>query len=172
MTSRTSSTPMREFFVANEGKFKKWLRDNGSEIRAPTNAYEVLRFTTPTEMGLIHRGKGRNITSINSPAYTALKAFQEGGYWRAAPANARNTRRWQVAQSLIARDGACCIFCARPLQYEEITIEHFVPLTQQGPDNLSNMFIACEPHNKQVGSLSAAQKIAFLLKCRAEVAAA
>jgi hypothetical protein len=167
MAKQSTSTPMREFFVANQSAFKKWLRDNGSEIRAPTNAYEVLRFTTPTEMGLIHRGRGKNITSINSPAYTALKAFQEGGSWRAAPASERNTRRWQVIQSLIARDGAACIFCARDLQYEEMTVEHFVPLTSQGPDNLANMMIACEPCNKAVGSLSAAQKIKFLLERRA-----
>jgi hypothetical protein len=156
----------REFYRANEKKFKTWLRENGSEIMAPSNAYEVLRFTTPTQIGLIHKNQKQMISSINPAAYEALGAFAEKRPWRAVPATDRNTRRYQVIHALIRRDGPRCIYCDRDLQIDEMTVEHFVALTQQGPDNLANMMIACEEHNKQAGCLSAPQKIKMILRCR------
>ena len=91
-------------------KFKLFLRDRGSEIHAPTNEYEVLRFTTPDGIGLIFRSKKAVISSMNDPARVAVAAFRNGAAWRATDA----TRRQYISpkrKALIARDGDRCTYC-------------------------------------------------------------
>lgn len=153
-------------------KFKKWLRDRGSEINAPTNPYEILRFTTPNGIGLIYKNKSGRVSSMNAAAQTAVEAFNTSGSWRVGFA----TKRIYISpqrKALIARDGDKCIYCECIFNHEvQPRIEHVVPVTAGGPNHLSNLALSCESCDKLVGTMSAAEKIKFAisatLECRAK----
>jgi hypothetical protein len=52
------------------------------------------------------------------------------------------------------------------LSFETATIEHVVAITSGGTNHLSNKALACEPHNRQAGHLSAREKFELAIKIR------
>ncbi len=145
-------------------KFMLFLRDRGSEILAPTNEFEVLRFTTPNGIGLVFCSKKQAISSMNEAARLAVAAFRNGASWRAGEAT-RRRHMTKKRSALIARDGDCCIYCEHVFSNDEEIqiIEHVVPVTAGGPNHLSNLVLACEDCDAKVGTMSAAEKIRYAI---------
>jgi hypothetical protein len=144
--------------------FKLWLQERGSEFYASTNPYEVLRFNTPSGVGLVFRNDKTAVSAANAAAKIAIKAFYENGPWRAVDA----TKRIYISpqrKAIMARDGDKCVYCER-IFTEEFSprIEHVVPVTAGGPNHLSNLALACEDCDKAVGTKSAAEKIRFAVE--------
>jgi hypothetical protein len=57
-----------------------------------------------------------------------------------------------------------CHYCGRELDFWTVTIEHIVPRSYGGPDQLRNSALACEPCNQAMG--------AALIKCTCPLCAA
>jgi hypothetical protein len=142
--------------------FKKWLEASGSTIGAPTNPYEVARFLTDGAVGVIYRDGGGRLTSWTGGSAEAWAAWKGGQPWRAAPKTKRNSssrKRRSDYAALVQRDGSACVYCGELLIDDTATVDHIVPLTQQGPDNLANKALACESCNKACGCLSPVEKM-------------
>lgn len=146
--------------------FTAWLRSHGSEIRAPSNGYEIARFTTPEGVGVIYRN-GRGRLSYVNGADKAFAAFQSGdNKWRVAEKRIRGKTRHRM-DALIERDGGRCWFCDGLFPPEgephepglKLTMEHLVPVIHGGPDHLSNLVLAHEKCNGEAGNLSVAEKV-------------
>ena len=46
-----------------------------------------------------------------------------------------------------ARDGSCCCYCGKDLAPSERTLEHMIPISMGGGNNLENLRIACRQCN-------------------------
>lgn len=57
-------------------------------------------------------------------------------------------KRQRRKRSLIERDGLRCRYCGCPLQYLTATIDHWIPESRGGSDDLSNLVLACKPCNE------------------------
>ncbi|AWJ93263.1 HNH endonuclease (plasmid) [Azospirillum baldaniorum] len=140
-------------------KFKDFLVSRGSEVLAPSNAFEVARFTTPQGIGVVYRnGKGQ-VSSWQGGADEAFAAFRAGASWSvgARKAKGKGKVRHQI-NALLSRDGDGCFFCGRPLG-DDITVEHLVPAVHGGPNHISNLVLAHAACNQSVGHLSVAEKV-------------
>lgn len=73
------------------------------------------------------------------------------------------TRKKQVlVERLVARDGTSCTWCCVPLVHEPIhpkldcathlTLEHIIPLSAGGTNDLCNLALACFRCNNERGS--------------------
>jgi 5-methylcytosine-specific restriction endonuclease McrA len=60
------------------------------------------------------------------------------GKWRRVKSLAR---RWQ-RNHLVAKYGAVCYICGEPLSMKQITIDHWLPLSRGGTDEIDNYRIA------------------------------
>lgn len=141
-------------------KFKAWLGEHGSDILAPTNPYEVARFTTNEGTGVVYtKGSGR-IASWTGGADTAFIAWKTGQPWRAREKTARrrNISRPTIL-ALMQRDGPCCVYCPTELTVDTATVDHIVPVTAGGPDSVINKALSCEPCNVAGGALSPVEKM-------------
>lgn len=150
------------------GKFSAWLVANGSELYAPTNSWEMLRFLAVDNTGIIYRNQAGRLRFVNG-ADEAVAAFVNKRPWRAVP-KAELTReersRRNLIASLIERDGCTCVYCGKAMPGDDITIEHFVARTSGGPDHLANTMLAHGDCNKAAGHLSAREKIEMIVRMR------
>lgn len=141
-------------------KFKNWLENQGAEIHPPTNEWEALRFKGSNGVGLIHvNKKGRlNITTV--AAKQAFFAFSEGVAWDGKPRKLRGRTKQEksIVNRLLKRDGDKCFYCLYPLG-NNVTKEHLVPISHNGPDRIDNMVLAHSQCNNSMGSKSIIEKL-------------
>lgn len=153
--------------------FKKWLRERGSEVLAPTNDYEVIRFYTSNGAAVIYANKAGKLAFANN-AQAALVAFYTGGSdWRATPRAPVNhalpdgsKRRLQRIRSIALRDGWTCGLCGGTLNERTASVEHFVARTAGGPDHPANLILAHHPCNQRASHLSVREKIELAIQLR------
>ena len=48
--------------------------------------------------------------------------------------------------------GSCCFWCGKSLALSELTIEHMIPRSMGGGNNLENLRLACCPCNRSRGN--------------------
>lgn len=149
-------------------KFQLWLIARGSAILAPTNSWEVLRFDAEPPGIIYHNAKGR--LSYVGSAQAAMEAFLTSGPWRAYPATPPLPSFFKktLVKALLQRDGGICIYCGLALG-DDVTVEHFVPLTHRGPHNIANTALVHKTCNEAVDHLDVRAKIEFAIKRRSNV---
>lgn len=177
--SRCSRLPRTyDEFSKKWARFKIWLEGRGAEVRAPSNPYEIARFTTPDGVGVVYRNAANVISSWAGGADNAYIAFLDGLPWRAKAKTTRRggkVKRQHQISALLERDGNECFYCGRLMAPkgeaadagDEMSIEHLCPIAQGGPDTLSNMALAHGRCNREAGHLSVVEKVRLREACRA-----
>ncbi len=56
-------------------------------------------------------------------------------------------------KTLFERDAYSCVYCARRLRVEQLTVDHLVPLALGGIDEMTNYVSSCQPCNARKGSM-------------------
>jgi hypothetical protein len=136
--------------------FRRWLGQRGSEVLAPTNPYEVLRFTAPNGAGVVYKKRTGKLT-WNKQALAAWNSFVNKNPWRVLPKLERQPLR-HLVPAMIERDGDLCFFCGGD-RGDDITVEHLVPKVHGGPDSLANLALAHADCNARADNLSVAEKV-------------
>lgn len=55
-------------------------------------------------------------------------------------------------QNVYLRDGHVCQYCGKRCSSKELTIDHVIPLSKQGPENWDNVVTACRHCNQRKGN--------------------
>lgn len=144
-----------------ESKFATWLQQNGAEILPNTNEYEEIRFKG-SEIGV----KYKSGKYSNEYAKNAYYCYSKGKKWNGRPISVgRKNTYVKEKREIIKRDGSDCFYCGNPLN-EDITLEHLIPLTSGGLNNLSNMVLAHEECNHKMNHKHLVEKVNYALKTR------
>lgn len=145
-------------------RFKAWVAERGGEVLIPTNEYEVVRFRAMQRTSIIYSSRSGNVT-YTGDARKAWDAFEKNDasfrFVARAKADVKHQNRGVVVRTLIERDGNLCFYCGTPFEETRPTKEHLVPITAGGPDHIGNIFLSCEPCNRDVGHKSAPEKIRY-----------
>lgn len=144
-----------------DSKFEKWLRANGAEILPTKNEYEDVRFKG-TEVGIKYlSGKFSNDYAKN-----AYLCYKHNKKWNGKPISTGRKKTYlKEKKELFKRDGENCFYCGLELK-EDVTLEHLIPLTQGGKNNLSNMVLAHEKCNNEQGNKSLYEKVKIAIENR------
>jgi 5-methylcytosine-specific restriction endonuclease McrA len=67
-----------------------------------------------------------------------------------------------LRERIFARDGYRCVYCARRLAAEQLTLDHVQPLVRGGDGSVGNLVTACADCNTQKGSAPAWHYLAEL----------
>lgn len=135
-------------------KFVTFLRESGAEILDPTNPYEIVRFRTLNGVSVMY--KGRRGYSFTGEASEAFEKFEGKSIWRIR-SNSQKLKDKTMAD-LLCRDGSSCFFCAGT---NDLTIEHLLPISDGGNNNMKNLCLACSKCNQAVGNMSIIEKILY-----------
>lgn len=148
---------MKEHQPIERGPIEAWLRAQGAEVLAPTNAYEMARFRARGGVHVIYEGR-RGITA-NGFAQTALTAYEKGAnLWMGLTTKPRGNMA-KTRAALLERDGNLCFFCCLEMNLEDMTVEHLVGRAKGGPDHQDNLVLAHESCNKSADNLPLIEKI-------------
>lgn len=55
-------------------------------------------------------------------------------------------------QNVYLRDSCTCQYCGKKCSNKELTIDHVIPVSKQGPENWSNVVAACRHCNQKKGN--------------------
>ena len=61
-------------------------------------------------------------------------------------------KKSQLKNRILEKTGGLCAACGRTLEYEKVTIEHFIPRYRGGTDDERNLLPLCRDCNKSKGS--------------------
>ena len=147
-----------------EDKFKTWLQQNGAEILPSSSDYEEIRFKG-SEVGVKYKS-GKFSGKYASNAYYCYKRNKN---WDGRPIRTgRKNSYIKEKREIIKRDGSACFYCGNLLE-DDITLEHLIPLTAGGLNNLSNMVLAHEECNHKMNHKKLVDKVSYALKTRVEL---
>jgi 5-methylcytosine-specific restriction endonuclease McrA len=71
----------------------------------------------------------------------------------------RGRKKVALRTKLVARDGLYCFYCNEKMPHNDITIEHIVPRSEGGTNDLENTVLAHSYCNNRAGTLSVALKM-------------
>jgi 5-methylcytosine-specific restriction endonuclease McrA len=160
-------------------EFRDWLARRSAIMLPPSNQWEIFR--AETRLGVLVGYKNRKgKVSFNSGNATAIWSDFENDKQPPSLAPQVGQREDHSAKkkkkqirAIMVRDGENCFFCnallKRPFSKDEAdkrirvpaTIEHFIPISKGGPNNLHNYVCACNTCNNEVGSMSVLEKVRF-----------
>ena len=135
--------------------FITFLRAEGTPIPAKPNEHFRARWSGRMVTIVAAKGGGWRLSSAAFEAWVQFQAAQ------AASANSAKVgaSRARHFKSIALRDGTACFYCGRALTPVAATIEHLVPRAHNGPGNMRNLALACEPCNKEARDLAVAEKV-------------
>ncbi len=151
-------------------KFKKFLVNCGGQLLHETNEYEVIRLQCDNGVEILYR-KSSGILTWPKELVKAYIAYKSGGKvkWRATRKRKVNRKRGPVLlQTLFARDGHECWFCARELGAHDATIEHLLNVSNGGNNHVNNLTIACNPCNQKARNMCITDKVVLREKILAD----
>ena len=61
---------------------------------------------------------------------------------------------WKVRKEVYGRDNFTCQYCGKKVSREEITVDHLIPLAENGTDEMINYVTSCLACNQLKGSMS------------------
>ena len=137
--------------------FKLWLSQQGAEVLAATNQYEVVRFRARGSVHVVYWGK-RGMT-FGPFAQECYDQFRRGGHIDMGLKGTQRGIGGKYRHGLIERDGNNCFYCLEPMEEGDASVEHLVSVHKGGPNHMDNMALAHRNCNARVGNLPLVQKL-------------
>ena len=118
-------------------------KDSGYELCIKCNKKKKVRSirqtkTTPTEK----RAKPRRYDSEKAETFSERAAFIE------------DDPKAKDKRLLFDEQKHKCVYCGHQYRYDELQMEHMIPKTLGGPDNIRNCQLACSSCNKAKGTMT------------------
>lgn len=131
-------------------------------IENSNNPYEVVRFIANDQICVIYEGK-RSYTGNNPLANKVIE-----NYFAKKLINIQDDKREPLKKKfykqLLARDGNLCFYTSKELTDENSSIEHLIPLSKGGKNNLDNLVLCLKEENAKMANLPLVEKIKYKIK--------
>lgn len=124
-----------------------------------TNSYEVARFIANDEICVIYRGK-KGLSGSNKTANKIVEAFLDKKLINIQECK-RKSLKEKFYEQLIKRDGNKCFYTGIEMTKENASIEHLIPLSKGGKNNLDNLVLCLKEENLKMANLSLVEKIKY-----------
>lgn len=137
--------------------FAEYLDVIGAEKQPLTNDYERYRFIANEIVCVVYEGK-RGISFSNETARKVYDAFKDGRRINVAGTKRRKFEQ-TTKQALFQRDGNRCFYTRAELTDETASIEHLIPLSKGGKNNLDNLVLCTHESNQLMGDRPLLEKL-------------
>lgn len=124
-----------------------------------TNSYEVARFVVNDEICVIYEGK-KGLSGNNKTSNKIIEAFLNKKLINIQDYK-RKSLKDKFYDQLISRDGNKCFYTGIEMTREQATIEHLIPLSKGGKNNLDNLVLCLKEENNKLANLPLVEKIKY-----------
>lgn len=138
---------------------KEHILSIGGEILKETNPYEVARFVIKGQTGVIYKGK-KGVSFSNKLAEEVYFNFENDKKIFLGEKKKR-TSYCDIKDALLKKYGNLCFYTLEPMTEEEMSVEHLVPLSKGGANNIENMVLCKKEINAFLADKSLVEKILF-----------
>ena len=139
--------------------FDNYLEQIGADKVDVKSCWEMARFKANDEVCVIYEGK-KGFNFSNDLAKKVFEAFQQGRL-----INIQSEKRKSLGQKfkikIYERDGDKCFYSGKQMTMEEATIEHLIPLSKGGKNNLDNLVLCLGEENRKMANMPLVEKINY-----------
>ena len=128
-------------------------------IQTTNDSYEIARFVVNDEICVIYEGK-KGLYGSNHIANKIIGRFKSKKLINIQETK-RKSLKGKFYQKLTERDGNKCFYTNRELTEENSSIEHLIPLSRGGKNNLENLVLCLKSENEKMANLSLIEKINY-----------
>lgn len=140
-----------------------YLNEIGADLREKSkSSYEVARFVIDGQSCVIYQGK-RGYSGSNHLATKVLNAFLNKQLINIQDCK-RKSLKEKFYDRLLERDGNVCFYTGKILTLENSSIEHLIPLSKGGKNNLDNLVLCLKEENEKMANLPLVEKIKYKIK--------
>lgn len=140
--------------------FGDYLDLIGAEKKPLTNDYERYRFIANEIVCVIYENKKGFVSFSNEMSKKVYDAFREGRRINVAGTK-RKSFELSTKQALFKRDGSKCFYTRIELTEETATIEHLIPLSKGGKNNIDNLVLCSHESNQMMGDKPLIEKLKY-----------
>lgn len=128
-------------------------------IENSNNPYEVIRFIANSDTCVIYEGK-KGLKGNNDLANKIIDGFYNNELIKLDKEKREPLKR-KFYNKIIERDGNLCFYTNKELSLENASIEHLIPLSKGGKNNLDNLVLCLKEENLKMGDTSLVEKIKY-----------
>lgn len=140
--------------------FGEYLDLIGAEKKPLTNDYERYRFLADEIVCVIYQSKRGGLSYSNETAQRVYRAFEDDKRINVAGTK-RKKFELTTKQALLKRDGDKCFYTRVAMTEETATIEHLIPLSKGGKNNLDNLVLCTHESNQLMADKPLQVKIKY-----------
>lgn len=130
-----------------------------NRIETSNNPYEVARFVANDDVCVIYEGK-KGYRGNNPLANKIIESFHQKKMINIQDSK-RKPLKDQFYEKLLERDGNKCFYTGKEMSFEEASIEHLIPLSKGGKNNLDNLVLCLKEENAKMANLPLVEKIKY-----------
>lgn len=144
----------------NFKNFDEYLDQIGADKIQITSSWELSRFRANNEICVVYCNKKGNISFSNSLADKVYSAFRDKRL-----INIQSEKRKSLGDKfkfkIYERDGHKCFYSGKKMAIEEATIEHLIPLSRGGKNNIDNLVLCLSEENAKMANKPLVEKINY-----------
>lgn len=140
---------------------KDYLDEIGANlVDTSNNSYEIARFVYENEICVIYEGK-KGLSGNNAIANKVIAGFQEKRLVNIQEEKRKPNLKSKFYKKLLERDGNLCFYSGKDLTEENSSIEHLIPLSKGGKNNLDNLVLCLKEENQKMANSTLISKIKY-----------
>ena len=141
-------------------EFIDYLSAIGCDLIQIKSEWETARFiANDIHCVVYHNSKGGSSYS-NETAQNIHQAWLKGIKIK-LPNIKRKSVKKLLKDKIIQRDGFVCFYSGKELSYDDLTIEHLIPVCRGGKNTLENMVLCTKEENQKMGDKDLITKIKY-----------
>jgi 5-methylcytosine-specific restriction endonuclease McrA len=133
-----------------------------NQIQTSNNAYEVARFLVNDDICVIYSGK-KGYSGNNPSAVKIINSFLNKKLINIQDEK-RLTLKQKFYNKLLERDGNSCFYTGSTLTLENSSIEHLIPLSKGGKNNMDNLVLCLKEENEKMANLPLIDKVKYKIE--------
>jgi 5-methylcytosine-specific restriction endonuclease McrA len=140
--------------------FQAYLDLIGVDKLETTSQWEYSRFVANDIVCVVYENKKGRISFSNETSQKIYEAYEEG-----RRINVQSVKRKSLSQKfkekIFERDGNKCFYSGEVMTLEDATIEHLIPLSKGGKNNIDNLVLCLKEENIKMGDKPLIDKINY-----------
>ena len=130
-------------------------------VENSNNSYEVARFVVNDEICVIYQDKKGAFSGNNAIANKVITSFHEKKLINIQEEKRKPNLKSKFYKKLLERDGNLCFYSCKELTEENSSIEHLIPLSKGGKNNLDNLVLCLKEENQKMANSTLISKIKY-----------
>ena len=132
---------------------EEYLQKIGANLLETSKSeYEVARFKVYDEVCVIYCGK-KGYSGSNSLANRVINGFLSKQLINIQETKRKPNLKDKFYKKLLERDGNRCFYTNREMSLEESSIDHLIPISKGGKNNLDNLVLCLKEENAKMANL-------------------